>query len=316
VRLPALMKDFMADMAAYMRHSSTSGFSSQDQVLARITATYHNIEKGLSLPCPRPGFGAKNLRLLLDLLRTPGLDRTADPVVTAQHVLAAYLAFNARAGCTDIPYAAEIGAAAADLPAAPERGGLRAVTKAQIEAATAGVTDRFFLERHSVRRFSGTPVDISAIEGAVTVALKAPAVCNRQNSFVYVADKSELKQRLLALQGGSRGFGEGIDKLLIVTTRLSNFWGSGERHQAWVDGGLFAMALIYGLHARALGTVALNWSRTAEDTATLRHMVGMADDEIVILMIGVGQLPEQFEVPVSHRRSAAHSLKIIERMED
>jgi len=307
--LPELVRNFAADLRTYLAHASNAGITSHEQAIARLIATYHNIEKGLSLPNPRSGFGERNLRILLDLLALPRLDQQHPSVIVARHVLAAYLAFNEDAGCSDVPYRAEIEAAVALLP---ERGtgagGLRKVTKADVLAATEAVSDRFFLERHSVRQFSGQPVDMAAIERAVTMALKSPAVCNRQNSRVYVASDPEVKQRLLKFQGGSNGFGEGIDKVLIVTTRLSYFWGSGERHQAWVDGGLFSMSLLLALHAQALGAVCLNWSRSTADTEKLRQMVGMEKDEIVIMMIGAGQLREEFVVPVSHRQSASAAI--------
>lgn len=307
--LPDLIRNFTADLRVYLFHASNAGITSHEQAIARIIATYHNIEKGLSLPSPRPGFGERNLRILLDLLALPRLDQQHPSVIVARHVLAAYLAFNEEVGCNDVPYRGEIEQAVARLvELRPGSGGLRKVTKADVIAATEAVTDRFFLERHSVRQFSGEPVETAAIERAVTLALKSPAVCNRQNSKVYVASDPEVKQRLLKFQGGSNGFGEGIDKVLIVTVRLSYFWGSGERHQAWVDGGLFSMSLLLGLHSQALGAVCLNWSRSTADSEKLRDMVGMEKDEIVIMMIGVGHLRDEFVVPVSHRRSASAAM--------
>ena len=107
---------------------------------------------------------------------------------------------------------------------------------------------------------------------------------------------------VLGLQGGNRGFAEQVDKLLVVTSELGCFLSVGERNQCWVEGGLFAMALILGLHAQGLGTCCLNWAKKPAEDVELRRLIAIPADQRVVMMIAVGHLPEKFRVTHSPRR--------------
>jgi nitroreductase len=111
-----------------------------------------------------------------------------------------------------------------------------------------------------------------------------------------------LKLAALACQNGNRGFTEEIDKLLVVTSDLGSFVSPGERNQCWIDGGLFAMSLVYALHSLGLGTCCLNWSVEHEADRKLRQAAGIRESEAVIMMIAVGHLPEVLNVQQSPRK--------------
>ena len=57
-----------------------------------------------------------------------------------------------------------------------------------------------------------------------------------------------------------------------------------ERNQGWIDGGMFAMSLIYAFHALGIGTCCLNWAVDSRTDRTLRSVVSMPDHEAVIMM--------------------------------
>jgi hypothetical protein len=48
----------------------------------------------------------------------------------------------------------------------------------------------------------------------------------------------------LSYQNGNSGFGHTVPALFVITSDMRIFEKSGERNQGWVDGGLFAMALV------------------------------------------------------------------------
>ncbi|NES66883.1 MAG: nitroreductase, partial [Okeania sp. SIO2D1] len=103
-------------------------------------------------------------------------------------------------------------------------------------------------------------------------------------------------------QNGNRGFGEQASKVLIVTSNLEHFASIGERYQGWIDGGMFSMSLVYGLHSLGLGICCLNWSFKKKQDRQLKIIAGIPDSDLVIMMIAVGHLPEEFKVAQSPRK--------------
>ncbi|AXI48876.1 nitroreductase [Sulfitobacter sp. SK012] len=166
------------------------------------------------------------------------------------------------------------------------------------------------LSRHSVRQFSDTSVDAKLIHDATLIAAKSPSVCNRQSARLHHITDPDLKQKALEIQGGNRGFGAQIPELLIVTSDLSSFLSSAERYQCWIDGGLFAMSLVYALHSKGLGTCMLNWSVDASRDIALRKHVDIPASENVIVFIAVGHLPKNLTVATSPRRHVEQILTV------
>jgi nitroreductase len=180
-------------------------------------------------------------------------------------------------------------------------GGTVEVTRREVVAAVDGVDDRFFSHRHSIRQFSGEAVAREDVEIAVRRAQRAPSVCNRQSGRVWLLERPEDIEGALEIQGGARGFAEQVDKLLVVTSDIANFQSAGERNQTWVDGGLFAMALVYALHSLGLGTCCLNWSAEHPKDRAMKRYLGMGQQESIIMLVAVGALPDRMRVAQSTR---------------
>ena len=100
--------------------------------------------------------------------------------------------------------------------------------------------------------------------------------------------------------------------VLLVTVDLRQFDLIGERNQGWIDGGLFAMSLVYALHAASLGTCMLNWSEDCKSDKRIRGAFKIPDHEIIITMIGAGHVPHKFEVTASPTPNVEEVLSIIE----
>jgi nitroreductase len=162
--------------------------------------------------------------------------------------------------------------------------------------------DAFFRTRHSIRHFVDAPVPRELVEKAVSMALHTPSVCNRESWRVHVYSDAGSKQAVLRHQNGNRGFGDQAAHVLIVTTDIQSFTSVGERNQAWIDGGMFAMSLIWALHSFGLGTCCLNFCVEKETDAALRVAAGIPESQAVIMMIAVGSLPDEFAVAQSPRK--------------
>jgi nitroreductase len=305
------------DKSRFTSRSGMLGFGNRAIHAAGIIKTYHRIEKGLALAAPRPGFGVPAVRQLLDELDSYLEHYGPDQVSrSALNTLGEYQRFNQCAGAVIEP---DIDAGIArllvrqgDVALDCIEGGTRAVERAEVHAAARMDLRPFFGSRFSVRQFADEPVDMALIERAIRMAQKTPSVCNREAGRVAVIRGKPLQARAFALQNGNRGFGEQADKLLIVAADLSCFLNVGERYQAWIDGGMFAMSLVYALHSLGLGSCCLNWSVEPEADRALRRELGLPGEWAVIMMIAVGHLPEHLAVAQSPRRPFAEIMRVLD----
>lgn len=301
-----LWRAFAHDRRLFARESGTFDVRRRRASLeAALIKAYHRVEKGLALAQPRPGFGRDAIDTLLDdgayFVRHHGKTLT---ITRLLNVLDEYRVFNERHG-VDLgwlmPRLQTLRALASGAPASDE-GGTRSVTREQIHAAARIDFASFVEHRFSIRQFSEEPVSDAQIEQAVQLAKRCPSVCNRESGHVFVASDRDTMARVLALQNGNRGFGEQAARVLVITSRLDTFLTVGERYQCWIDGGLFAMTLVYALHAQGLGTCCLNWSVEPDADRALKRVAGIPDGHAVIMMLAVGHLPETLRVAQSPRR--------------
>lgn len=311
-----LAKNYYYDFKRYLKFSSTSDpYQSKIRHQGRILATYHVIEKGLSLKSPRVGFGVDVVnylvRLLTEYQEKYGLDEVGQ---VALNTLFSYYNYNLSQGLDNQELYKNITEIKNKIPKEVNLvtdGGVIKVTKEQIKEAANVNFKEFVNARHSIRNFdTSNDVDIRLIEEAVSIALKTPSVCNRQTWKLHIFSDDDLKRKVLSHQNGNRGFGDTASKVLVVTTDLNLFIEPAERNQCWVDGGMFAMSLIYALHSLGVGTCCLNWSATYERDQAVRVDAGIGESEAIIMMIAVGNLPDSLNVARSSRRKVEEVLTV------
>jgi nitroreductase len=301
-----LITNFAYDWHRYQRHSFVLRSRTREHRKAMLHILAHSLEHGMALSHPRHGFGqekAASLTAKLEAyLEDFGPDASTDWV---QNVLTAYLEHHTRDGIDIawlVNHLAALPSYDAERGVNAQAGGVEHVTKQDIEEATNFDFDRFMQMRHSVRQYSGTPVSERAIRRAVANAQCAPSVCNRQTCRVYALTEKEAIRQALTYQSGNAGFGHEIGALFVITANVQHLNLIGERYQGWIDGGIFAMALLLSLHAQGLGTCCLNWSVDKKRDRELREHLQIPEEELIITMMAAGHLKDDFTVPVSRRK--------------
>lgn len=261
----------------------------------------HAIEKGMSIGSVRIGFGQpKVLSLIDDLMlyvsRFP--QASIDEFVA---VIESYIAFNREHGCAvesvETRYDAlkKVYKLRENLQA-----GIAVRNRAETLAAANAPFDAFSHSRCSVRDFdTQVAVSLDDVIAAIDVARKAPSACNRQSAraHIYQGDKAH---QLLDFQGGCNGFGHDMQYALLVTADMRSYF-INERHQMYVDGGLFAMDLLLSLHHKGLATIPLTTAYKSGRTALLKKNFNIPSNEVPIMIIGIGAYKETYKVAVSHR---------------
>lgn len=168
----------------------------------------------------------------------------------------------------------------------------------------------FSYSRHSIRNFTPEPVLIDQINKAISLSQNAPSACNRQSARVYVIQDKEKIKQVFSLHGGNRGFGHTVDKLLVICGYLPCY-GVKERDCVYVDCGIFTMNLAYSLHFYGIGNCILNWSATNEHDKALRDIIPIKDDETICTLVACGNVPENFKFCNSGKKSLSQIVRYI-----
>ncbi|MBQ9201252.1 MAG: nitroreductase family protein [Bacteroidales bacterium] len=264
----------------------------------------HTLEKGLSLRNPERGFGQKKVSVLLERLESyhrlyGSIDKD-------------FLLYPLRTICLYIHHTKQNGV---DIPEIEQQfdrvvrlAGFHDITPAEstriesrqhLQQGGIGDFGQLLESRHSVRHFASQDVSEELIEKALRLAQKTPSACNRQGWKTHVF-RHEACLQLIQWQGGARGFETEIPCAILVTANLKAFL-SYEVHQAYVDGGLYAMNLINALHFLGLGTIPLSCGFEADKLSELGRF-GIPENEVPILIVGTGQLEESVKVAFSSRK--------------
>ena len=299
---------FRYDKAQFMANAGALHLDRKAAARAEIVMGYHVLEKGLTMPRRRLGFGKGAVVHLVNLIQSFEKRFGEDPQVRhAVGVLKAYAELHETAGesgDSGIPEPlVNFLAAHDDVPAAAQPH----VRREDFFAAKDAPFPRFAASRHVVRHFEG-PVPRETVEAAVKLALTAPSACNRQHSRVHVIDDPALRDRLFAAQGGTRGFGADADKVLVVTADLSAVRWAWERHDCYVNGGIFVMNLCYALHYLGVAHCILHWSVSPDVDREAHKFLGIPPNEAIVQVIACGMPPEEFDVASSPRLSVSDVL--------
>ena len=286
VRREAL-RAFRYDRAQFMANAGALHLDRMAAARAEIVMGYHVLEKGLTMPRRRLGFGRGAVVHLVNLINSFekrfGGD---DPQVRhAVGVLRAYRELH-RERPDPMPRLDAFLASHPDIPAADEPH----VTREAFFAAKDAPFPQFAASRHVCRHFAG-PVPRETIEAAVSLALTAPSACNRQHARVHVIDDPALR-----------------DWLFAVTADLSTVRWGWERHDCYVNGGIFVMNLCYALHYLGVAHCILHWSVSPEVDRAAHEFLGIPANEAIVQVIACGMPPEEFDVAASPRLAVSDVL--------
>ena len=312
--LLSLMRNAFYDFYFYFKSSATLN-NKKNKVThsSELIFYYHKIEKGLALPNPKVGFGKDAINYLLDSLEDYvnkyGWDRVSN---ISLNTLSLYKQFNESNNnyIDDVFSRIELLTKHLNGKHYSDEGGIINTTREEILASSSINFKDFANKRYSIRNYSNEEVKDETILEAIKIAQKTPSVCNRQSSKVHIFSNKDIQKKALSFQNGNAGFGDKAGKVLLVTADIEDFFGAGERHQAYIDGGMFAMSLIYGLHSLGLGSCALNLALDYRKEAALKKSLGIDTKEVLIMMIAVGHLPDELAVAASPRKQIEEITKL------
>jgi len=281
--------------------------SEAEKVKRDLTLAYHIIEKGLTMPVPRPGFGKQvviNLVQTIKKYQVLNLPANELEFVQSVSVLKEYLEFHQQIGFRlDAEVEEMLNIVASTYPDTEGEKQIRTTCK-EYYNETNSAFDRFCRSRYSVRNYTEEEISLSVLYDCIELAQKSPSFCNRQPTRVYIVKSVEKKMGILDLQNGNRGFGHLAETLLVVTSVISTTKDIHERNENHLNGGMFIMTLLNALHFHKIAACSLNWSVSNDKDMKLRQLLEIPENEVVLMVISCGIVPDEFSVASKKKKKA------------
>lgn len=303
------------------RRYSRSGWGNPSNKLSgnvdgQLSVYSHALEKGLSHPHPRVPFGEYALGGILAALKNPeqGPDdsRALVACAVAREVIDVHDAqgIELERQASSLERIIETGKLSSPVEDVRPLVGARRSVGEIVPSDLGEAFDQVTATRHSIRTFQSLAVPVDEIRQAISLAIRAPSSCNRQPWKVYLVENREIIRTLLELQGGLRGWGEPAC-LLTITSDSALYGNPYERHVPFVDGGLFAMTLVYALHTRGLANCMLNAAQPDHVASSVRRILGASFSEVIVCFIAVGYAKDDTVFPKSPRIPVESVLKVV-----
>lgn len=274
---------------------------SDDPLITWILLDSHSLEKGMSFGKKKPNWGGKKAKRLCKVLGKY-LKRNSlnSECINAINILLEYS--KDKDSCKDKDLLVDINELHNNYRNKllfTDAGTIDIEEPPKFDENT--ITD-FFKSRHSVRDFSGVPVTHEEIERALKFAELTPTACNRQSSKVYAVLNKELIRSVIDFQLGSQGWCLNATVLFIITSNKNRFGGGYEKHQELIDGGLFAMNFVMGLHLNHIATCFKMFVRERCLEKKVKALCNIPSNEVPIVLILAGHYKsESVKGVFSHR---------------
>lgn len=291
------------DCVLWKKHIGCITASSKNALSAEIMMRSHGLEKGITMPAFRPGFGTEKIPLLATAMKAylnkgGRLDDFEYKVGVA--ILKEYLQIHQKANY-QLPHqtVSEIESVTTNStePASIQK----VVTREDFFSHNHDSFDKFSASRHTVRNFSG-PAPMEDVREAIQIASNAPSACNRQYVKVHIYQNPAIMEQMRAMQGGTNGFGHLAGQVILITADLSALMWMHERHDAWNNAGIFLMNLCHALHFKEIGACICAWSVAPETDRAMHQLGNIPDSEVITSMLLIGKLPDKFLIALSPRK--------------
>ncbi len=288
-------------------HDKVYNDSEAEKVKRDLTLAYHIVEKGLTMPVPRPGFGKNVVLGLADtIFRYRNLNLPHDDLEFRQSVsvLREYLSFHKDLNFNlDSDVLEKLNHVMKGL--GPIEGQSQIMfTREEYFRDKHEPFDKFCMSRYSVRNYTDQEVPLQVLYDCIDLAQKSPSFCNRQPTRVHIVKSPGKKNKILEIQNGNRGFGHLAETLLVISSVISTTKDIHERNENHLNGGIFIMSLLNALHFHGIGACSLNWGVSNDKDVKMREILNIPENEVILMIISCGYIPEQISVAASPRKKA------------
>ena len=302
-----LLTYYYSDYRRFVRYSF--GFyknKSFGNLRAKLTLHYHSIEKGLSYTNIRLGFGKTALEKLLYTIKQYEIKSYPiddDRYQNALNSIQKYIKYHRDNGYDVSSLETRIKDSLLNLNLSQfTENKARLLTKSELTRLYNVSFSELAAQRVSYRDYTSEVVDRNEIIEAIRVSINTPSVCNRQPWKAHIVETKEKIHQILQIQKGLNILQlNKVNTLLIITSNLDYFSGDKERNEAFIDGGMFSMSLLYALSEKGIGACALNANLGVKKINAIKKISNIDNSEEIIMFISVGYYEDLVQVPLSRR---------------
>lgn len=284
-------------------------YRGEEYLANRLLIMGHSVEKGITMPNRRYGFGYGVVRLLISLCNEYqtkyGTEKDAFQI--ALDDLREYLQIHKEASF-ELPKDIEGGITKLMTFKTGVNVDCKSVTKEEFFAYTDFAS--FAHSRHTCRWFSDEEISDETIRSVIELANTAPSACNRQSVRVKCVS-GDKKNEILGMQNGNRGFGDHINKLLVVTF-LQPSWEYDIQSAGYLDAGIYTMNILYALHYHQLCACTLNAHFEVKNISKVQQILNLSPWEVPTVFIGVGKPLDKMMIAKSERIGIGNVLSIVD----
>lgn len=284
-------------------------YRGEEYLANRLLIMGHSMEKGITMPNRRYGFGYGVVRLLISLCNEYqtkyGTEKDAFQI--ALDDLREYLQIHKEASF-ELPKDIEGGITKLMTFKTGVNVDCKSVTKEEFFAYTDFAS--FAHSRHTSRWFSDEEISDETIRSVIELANTAPSACNRQSVRVKCVS-GDKKNEILGMQNGNRGFGDHINKLLVVTF-LQPFWEYDIQSAGYLDAGIYTMNILYALHYHQLCACTLNAHLEVKNISKVQQILNLSPLEVPTVFIGIGKPLEKVMIAKSERIGIDNVLSFVD----
>lgn len=278
---------FYSDYRFYKKHYLGANILDEDHLSAHIMLVMHQLEKGMSFTNHQREFGGEKAKCLVLMVRkcisTYGVNEVCKIAINVLHE---YMKRDNATHNADIQKM--INSLCEDYRRLISDGyaGVKLISEPPVFNKT--LIKEFFNSRSSVREYSDFPVTEREFKEALSFASCTPSACNRQASRVHFFCTKNMIKKLIENQLGNQGWCDNASACFVVTVNESYFGGGYERHEAFIDGGLYAMNFVYGLHLNHVATCFKMFVREPKREKDFKKLANIPENEIPIILILAG----------------------------
>lgn len=266
----------------------------------------HAIEKGMSIGSVKVGFGKQKVKSLLnDLQHYMDIGGRMNFVDDCCSIIQKYVTFNKQLGADmdDISRLFTVFCNKNKIKITQmSDAGIYVKKNEQVISESKSSFDVFSQSRFSVRDFGNEKIDFNKVLDALKMCQRTPSACNRQSYKIYIYKDDVLKNEICQLQGGCKGFFEDMQVAILICGDQRGY-NINELHQVYVDGGMYAMNLLYALHYEGLAAIPLTMGQKQRKLRMIKETMNIPNYEMPCVLIGVGSYKEEYKVAVSKRKN-------------
>ncbi|WP_417656339.1 nitroreductase family protein [Pseudidiomarina aestuarii] len=169
---------------------------------------------------------------------------------------------------------------------------------------------QLYIRRRSVRWYLDKPVPAQLVEEAISMAALAPSACNRQPYQFYFINEPERAAKVAGFAGGTVGFNQNLQSLIVVVGDLNAYPTERDRHCIYIDGSLAAMQLMLALETMGLSTCPINWPDIEHREQWMAQELDLNSHQRPIMLMALGYADPEGGIPYSAKKPASDILKM------